>query len=210
MIVIILVFGWWLFSLGNKEENLISLRVESIPKDVIIRINDKVSSNGTKLKPGKYAVKVERDDFSSNTQVVVIEDRSSRYPNNEFVLTVTLDANSEKGRNILKKYSEKDYLELEGKSSQSGSSIGEDFKKENPIIGLLPYIQSYYRIDYGKTDEGKFKIVITANEPIGRQVAVERIRSWGFNPTNYLIEFKDFYNIFSPEQNKPIEPWGGL
>ncbi len=70
------------------------------------------------------------------------------------------------------------------------------FIDDNPITTRLPYIDPYYTIAYKTVGETSNDIVITIRTPSPRYryVAIEKLKAWGYDVTDYKIEFIDFKN----------------
>ena len=74
--------------------------------------------------------------------------------------------------------------------------LRESFVKDNPIVTNLPYINSYYSIEYKTAGETSNEITLTIRTPSPRYryEAVKQIRGWGYDPTSFKIEFIDYKN----------------
>lgn len=70
------------------------------------------------------------------------------------------------------------------------------FVSDNPIVKQLPYQHPYYSINYKTVGETTNDIIITIRTPSPRYrySAVEKLKSWGYDPTDYSIEFIDYKN----------------
>ena len=71
-----------------------------------------------------------------------------------------------------------------------------------PLLKELPYIDRYFRVDYGPGVKSKdpatsTAIYIRASSPENRQMALSWIRQQGFDPVDYEITFKSFDNPFA-------------
>lgn len=66
-----------------------------------------------------------------------------------------------------------------------------------PIIKRLPYYNALLQIDYSD-DSNLDSLTIVVEAPEGyRSAIVSKIKSWGFNPADYNITFKDYRNPFA-------------
>ncbi len=159
----------------------------------------KVTVDGKKVgktvyeKPGTYKVSVSLDGYATqNTEVTLSKDK----PETTVAIGLvpkTLDAQREIG-----KY-EDDYKKVQIQSSNKVNEIGQTQRDKYPIMASLPYRSSIYNIEYGKTDKQEFVIQVFAKSPANRQVALAKIRDWGYDPTNYTIQFVDLKNPFDPD-----------
>ncbi|MEO5950668.1 MAG: hypothetical protein ABIQ04_04425 [Candidatus Saccharimonadales bacterium] len=70
------------------------------------------------------------------------------------------------------------------------------FLTDNPIVSRLPYQDPYYNISY-KTDSqttNQITLTIRTPSPRYRYTAIGKLQSWGYDPTDYKIEFIDYKN----------------
>lgn len=66
-----------------------------------------------------------------------------------------------------------------------------------PVVKKLPYITRLLKIAYSEDSTlDLFTIVIEAPDGY-RSAAVNKIKSWGYNPADYKITFKDYRNPFA-------------
>ncbi len=66
-----------------------------------------------------------------------------------------------------------------------------------PITKRLPYNNRLLKIDYSEDSTlDSFTIVVDAHEGY-RSAVVSKIKSWGYNPADYNITFKDYRNPFA-------------
>ena len=66
----------------------------------------------------------------------------------------------------------------------------------NPILKKIPYTDPYYQISYKTVSATSNDIIITIHTPSPRYryYAIRELKSWGYDPTDYTIEFTDFVN----------------
>jgi hypothetical protein len=74
------------------------------------------------------------------------------------------------------------------------SNNGKYFTAKNPITTKLPYNDPYYTIGYTPRTDGGVDLTISTPSPRYRFYAVEKIRELGYDPTDFVIVFKDFKN----------------
>ena len=169
-----------------------SLTLITVPSDTKTTLNNKVvKANGTtRLKPGNYVLRSTRSGFADNQQTIDVTKSTHQTVNN------TLGANSAEG-NLWLKNNPAQQLKAEGLTSKALDTTGKQLTKDNPLVHYLPFYTSFYHIDYGKNAAGDVSIQIAAATPAGRQVALVRIRSWGYDPTDYKIVFTNLTNPFA-------------
>lgn len=168
--------------------------VHSVPDDAKVFVDDKkVRPSTLQLKPGKYSVRIERDGFEPQTQDLEVANSNQESLQVFFALT---PATSE-ARKWAENHTD-EYLALEHKAAENRSNQHLDVASSHPVALRLPHRSSFYSIDYDVSG-GDFKILIDAKTPLGRQVAVERLKSWGYEPSDYVIEFLHFASPFAQQ-----------
>ena len=182
----LITFNLWQ---NNQRKGKGVLEIRKIPNDTVIYVNkERVSGKSLYLSPGKYSISGQREGFDTYTREVEITKGEKQKA--FFVLVPRSDS-----ANQWVKDNDKQYSLIE---NEAGIYYGEEGTKlydKYPIMKNLPYRGSLYNIDYSLVDDN-FKIQISSNDALGRQVAVERIKSFGFEPTDYDIEFLEFNNPF--------------
>jgi hypothetical protein len=191
-----ITIGILAFSINKGRGNI---ELVTVPENAITEFKTsagvvlKKEGSGTlPLEPGDYVVTAQSDGFISKAVNLSLNTKDKRQ-----TLVLTLEPSSVEAREWAKK-NEKKYQDAEGKAGESDRKSGEEFRSSNPIISSLPYNSGYYRIDYGidRNNNDSFKLVITADTPNKRQVALEKIREFGYDPSDFVIEFKGVGNVF--------------
>ncbi|TAL15331.1 PEGA domain-containing protein [Patescibacteria group bacterium] len=153
-----------------------NLTVTVIPSDATITINGIRSSSVASLYPGVYSVTVTRDGFTTDTQAV---DLSHNLTISSYLAPVS---------DVAKKWAQ-----------GNASAYPEDFDYttgQQPILAQLPDSNLIYSIsaDSSATSENPPRITIDSL-PGYYNAPIDRIRSMGFDPENYVYTFK-FGNPF--------------
>lgn len=141
------------------------------------------------LKPGTYEMKAEAAGFDSAQKTVTVG-------KDEVTTSFLLTPVSEAAKTWALQHNGA-YLQAERQAGEETRKEGEAFTAANPITQYLPQKTSYYAINYRLDDKQQVVLQISATTPLGRQVAIEKIRSFGFDPTNYKVEFTDIKNPFT-------------
>lgn len=186
--IIGVMLSLFLINRSRQPRGILVLNVK--PVDSIIKIDGKKSGQGKiGLSPGEHQLIIARSGFADATLKFNI--------NNKQTLTKNfgLHPTSQEGYDWIKKHPG-DILQGEAFGPDRANEIDQTLKNY-PIIGYLPYHSGIYNIDYGSSGDNDLTVQISASGPIGRQVALARIRSWGFDPTDYKIVFTNFSNPFS-------------
>ena len=190
-IIVPLIIVGVLYLLNRNHADEVKVKVLTVPDTATVTANGKPVKKNTYLKPGKYEFEAKQDGFESLKRTVQLTD-------GERVVVMPLLPESDEAKDWAAN-NQQAYLDVEAIEGERAQQAGEDFANANPITQYLPYTDSLYSINYGRTpDNTTIYIRIDASSPVARQVAVERIRSWGFDPTDYKIVFVGLGNPFDP------------
>lgn len=191
IVVVMIIIGYFIYTSVSRSGK-IPVTINAVPSDAQITLNDVEVSMGTVyLKPGGYKIKAGKEgffDFTHETQI----DQSND------VINIPLLAKSEEAKKWAEE-NQSEYLELESKAGEAAEEQGEDFRTKNPIVNLLPHDSLLYTIGYRADPEdptgNSIIIEIDASEGY-RQQAVYQIYQWGYDPTNFKINFREYENLF--------------
>ena len=185
-VAVALIFGIYTAISQQGKTSVSLLLVGNAPK---VSIDNKpVRGNPIYLKPGKYKISAQANGFKPASKDVVVE-------GDKMTVTLILSPDSEEAEKWAKA-NEDDYLKAEAVAGKQARAEGEDFNTRNPLVRILPYKTGYYSIDYRVDQNDNAIIQITSSSALGRQVALEKIRSSGFDPTDYTFEFIGLANPF--------------
>lgn len=163
--------------------------ISVVPSDATITLNGKRVGNGNQwITAGTYELSITKDGFSPDKRSVKISEEKEQN-----VIVSSLVAKSDEA----KKWAEdnqKKYQDNEKYGAIAARVEGAYFAEKNPITTKLPFTDPYYTISYTPTKNGDVDLVITTPSPRYRFYAVEKIREFGFEPTDFTITFKDFKN----------------
>ena len=102
---------------------------------------EKLANNGDDwLVPGRYKIKAELDGFETLEKEVEVDEEGEN-------LYGSIEANSEKGREIAKKH-EKDYKQIEVFASAAARKKGAEEREKYPLIKDLPINNALFQIGY--------------------------------------------------------------
>jgi hypothetical protein len=185
-LLVLLVVGYGIYTSMNRAGK-VAVEVSLLPKTAEATANGIDIQNGTSyLKPGTYEVVVSKRDFKTVKQRVKI-DTVNKY------IQIALLGETEAGERYVEN-NRRQYLEFESKVAAASRTTGAAFKATNPITRLLPKITLVYRIGYTKPDGENINLTIQAITPAQRQAALQQIRDWGYDPTEFTIQFTSFAN----------------
>lgn len=192
LVVIFIGFYGWQY-IANRGKT--SLTIKKLPSNAVITMNgEKVRSGKVYLQPGTYKLKAESEGFATYERTVDITEGQAGVK-----AFFVLDPVSDQAISEVSKKT-KDYIKLEGEAGKYYEDISDNNAATYPIMKELPYRGPLYSIEYYQSG-GEFKLQIKSSDPLGRQVALERIREMGYEPSDYTIEYLDVKNPFVSEVN---------
>ena len=165
------------------------LTIAAVPSDMTIVADGQRLGNGTHWLPaGSYSISVQKDGFESQTKTVIVSPDKS---NN--VVAFSLTPRSDEAKKWAEEH-QRDYQKNETYGAIAARADGEYFTNNNPITKHLPFTDPYFSIAYIVNDDQSINLTISTPSPRYRFYAVEKIREWGYDPTDFRIVFKDFKN----------------
>lgn len=187
-ILAIVGIGWagYTIYLQQTRQGKIAITVTAVPSDTTITLNgsQKINPGVIYLAPGTYSVVGHKDGFDDFTREFSLDKDNSR-------ITVPLVPSSEEAKKWAQDNQSK-YSELEKIGGAIAAKNGEKFHKENPIVSKLPYENPYYTIGYQSSDDKTVTLIITAPSARYRYSALQEIRSWGYDPTDFKILYTNY------------------
>lgn len=182
--------------LAHSRSGKIAVKVTLLPGDAKITVNDKEIGGGTQyLDEGTYKVIVSKEGFKTSTETITIT------PDYNYIQTA-LTAESGDAKKWELSHT-KDIKEFEADVATASQTSGEAFKTKYPITKLLPVNELVYKIGYTTTpDKSALTLTIHAITPQQRQAALQQIRDWGYDPTDYKITFADYINLLQTDSER--------
>lgn len=141
------------------------------------------------LEPGDYKLSASRHDFMTTDKNFTVADSAS---------TVTLmlqpigsDAIDEANSDINKQMA----VDIEAFAGQKAIEQGATELDQNPVTAVLPYKNLLYEIGYKADPNDSNSVIVVIDAFQGyRNLALNRIRDLGYDPTNLKIEFGNSYD----------------
>lgn len=163
--------------------------VSVVPSNATISLNGDSLSNGTQwITPGEYTVTAARDGFTPiKQQVIVTQDKTDN------IIAVSLVPKSKDAKEWAAHH-QNEYKDNEKYGALQARAEGEYIADKNPITKKLPFKDPYYTIGYTVVDNKAITLTVSTTSPRYRFYAVEKIREWGYDPTDFKVVFKDFSN----------------
>lgn len=173
----------------------IAISVNVVPNTASLTIDGtQYPSSGTiYLVPGKsYSVKATMDGFADYTTTQYIDNTNNS-------INIALTAVSDSAKQWMQN-NQNQYLTNEGQAGASANAAGEAFTAKNPVTQYLPMDNLVYTLGYRSdpSDPSNMSIIITVDAAQGyRNGAVEKIRSLGYDPTQFKFQFTNYQNPFA-------------
>ncbi len=182
--VLIFVVGIWQFAAGASGTTLI---LTVVPNDSKVTIDSSATANPgyISLKPGGHNLFIYRDGFEAKT--IKIKVAAGQTYADSFALV----ANSQTGTDWLKSHPGQ-AQQAEAINGAAANSKGAVITRQQPILSVIPYIGSYFRIDFGRSkkqpgDPSIVALYISAVSNTARAKALRWITDQGYNPADYEI-----------------------
>lgn len=189
VVTIVSLVGLFLLLISNQTRLTGTLAIQSAPSAMTLKLNGRViqSSGDVRVPAGDHTLEASQEGFETKTIQVSIEERER-----EEIIIFLQPVNAE-GESYLASNPNEAYA-IEG---LVGSAIDEEAQQavqRNPIIEDLPVADRTFRIDYGPSRKDPNKpeaiaIIIRAIDKQGREDALNWMRTFGYNPSDYEIVY---------------------
>lgn len=179
------------------QQGKITVPISVVPGDstVIIDGEEQSNSGDIYLEAGEHKVKVSHPGFRT-------VERSYRiYDYNAPAIYISLIGESDEAKEWQQNNLSK-YRKLEILTTQQAHKYTEKFESRNPIVEDLPVKDPYFTISYKNIQDKTIQLTIWGTSPRYREFALEHLRSMGYDPTDYSIEFTDFDNPLKPAEDR--------
>ena len=167
-----------------------------IPNDATLSIDGQQFKPGMAyLKPGTYSVKAEKEGFRTYEDTIKIE-----APNTTDI-DIALAPESDEAKQW-QQDNMNQYYEFERRTGVRAIEFGQQFQERFPITAHLPFKNYIYSIGHRlkNLDNPSEGVIIEITAITGyREAALDKIREFGFDPTDYEINFNNYENPFSHE-----------
>lgn len=186
LFAVIVVWSVLIFVTRNGK---VAVVISAVPSDSSITLDGTRYSNGTSyIQPGTYEIVVQKTGFETvKTQTTVTDAKEQN------VIAVSLLPKSAQALKWADDH-QLEYSKNETYGSIQANSDGKFFTSQNPITTKLPFKDPYFTIGYVSEGNNTIKLTIQTPSPRYRFFALEQIRKWGYDPTNFIIQFTDFNN----------------
>lgn len=181
IIVGMIVFICLVLSLGALLFSSQSYSFSVIPSDATVKLDGRQQAVNKvyKTNRGKHSLVISRSGFSSLTTTFSGDQSGSEL--------FTLDPNSAEGYSWLQSHPDQE-MAREAAGGAAFARNSDKLSSQNPLIKMLPFKLSNLSIDYG-TPDSQLKIYVKAATPADRLEAIQLIRGFGYDPSDYIIVF---------------------
>lgn len=167
----------------------VGLYISTAPSNATVKIGDSQYGRGTQwLAPGTYPVEATRDGFETVTRTIIVS--SDKEQN---VLAISLVPKSEDAKKWAEQHQD-EYKRNEQYGAIEAAQTGKYLAKSAPITTKLPFKDPYFTIGYTIDEKQTVTLTIKTPSPRYRFYAIEKIREFGYDPTDFRVEFTDFKN----------------
>ncbi len=164
-----------------------SLKLSYFPNDATVYADgdSQGSAKSLSLSAGPHSIIIKRSGFADSINQVDLKAGQTK------ALSAALLPNSPEGFAWLQQHPDQQ-LQREAIGGQAFDQNSGNAAEKYPLITKLPIYHRDYKIDYGSSQKhsGAIAIYITAAGTIQRQEALDRIRSEGYDPSDYEIIFR--------------------
>lgn len=188
VLLFVVIVAWAVLTFIGRQGK-VAVFVSTVPRDAKVQFDDSIKGSGTQwLNPGVYTVHAKKDGFSSVTRKVTVTNKKSQN-----VVAMSLQPESDRA----KEWADKNidlYRKNETYGTIEANTNGEYFRNTHPITTKLPFTDPYFKIAYKTNSDQSIIITISTPSPRYRFYAIEKIREFGYDPTDFTIEFIQFKN----------------
>ena len=193
LVLLAVIIGWIIVILIGRIGKL-PVQVSVVPSSAEVTIDSRNLGSGTQwLTPGTYTITAKKDGFKQQKKTVVITNKKDKN-----VVSLSLEAESSEAKKWAEEHKD-EYTKNEKQGAIEASMEGKYFTDNNPITTKLPFKDPYFTIGYVTKGNSSIVLTISTPSPRYRFYAVEKIREFGYDPTDFTIEFKDFKNPLEAE-----------
>lgn len=193
VVIIVCLFGAllvWRHQVLESRHGKLAVPVRTVPHDATVTLStgETLPSRGDAyIAPGEYKVTVKADGFVSQTRELRVSEAAVPY------IYIGLGGESEAATKWQQRH-QRDYDQLEKLTTTKSREYSVQFDRNNPIVADLPIKDPYYSVGYRNDGDTSVTLVVWGTSPANRAAALDMLRSKGYDPTNYRIEYDGFDN----------------
>ena len=202
--LIILVLAVSLFFIIDESSRTVTIRFLVAPSTAKITLNDTAyqSAESYQITPGEYTLRIEKEGFESYEKTITLSD------NEQFNVSVAL--NVLPGNEDYYKQHPGEAYALETIWTDQMIAGSEVVIDNNPLLQILPidveyYINNqqyvHYQISFSIADPENVTVLINDYTGGNYDAALTRIRSEGYDPADYHIDYRDLSALYTGTEN---------
>ena len=190
VISLILMFISWAFSNSRSAQGGSYIDLAVTPSGSQVTLDGKgVKAAKLHVSAGSHTIIATKGGFATQTKKIELAENETRF------VGLALESNSTETKDWYKQHPE-DQQMLESIASRSFDQNSKDIVKRYPIIKELPFIDQFYRVDYGESktkssDPTAISLYITYYSKEGRQQALDWLKFKGYTPETTEINYID-------------------
>lgn len=186
-LILVSLIGWYIINRLYQSNN--PIQIYRLPADTEISIDGTViKGDRTNLPNGTYKIVAKKDGFLTSEDTLIVNDYTD-------AIVAQLLPESDEAIDWYEDNQDK-YIEMEGIIQNINAAADERFAEKNPIVKNLPideYVfQVGYVIDPDDTSGSSIRLTVYGIDGY-RNAAIRAIYDEGFDPAEYMIDFKDDY-----------------
>jgi hypothetical protein len=177
-----------------SHQGKLPVRVYLLPQDAKLTVDGSPISAGTAyLAPGSHVTVIGRDGYTTQTVSVFFSASQAVRSIDIALAPVSPDAKAwvDAHKDL--------YTAREARGGTNSRVFGQNFQANNPIVKQLPFSNYLFTIGYviDQSDPTGQSIIIKIDaDPGYRNGAIDQIRAFGFDPTDFNIQFNNYKDPF--------------
>ena len=203
-IAVIVILGISLIFIIDNATRTVSVRFMIAPASATITLNGQKYQNAEtyRIRPGNYDLLIAKDGFDPYQNSLVLND------NDDINISISLEI--QPGNEDYYKQHPNEAYALETIWTDQMIAGSEVVLADNPLLNILPinveyYIQNqqyvHYQISFRIDDPENVTVLINDYTGGNHDAALERIRTEGYNPDDYTIEYRDLSANYTGTDN---------
>ena len=203
-IAVIVILGISLIFIIDNATRTVSVRFMIAPASATITLDGQKYQNAEtyRIRPGNYDLLIAKDGFDSYQSSLVLND------NDDINISISLEI--QPGNEDYYKQHPNEAYALETIWTDQMIAGSEVVLADNPLLNILPinveyYIQNqqyvHYQISFRIDDPENVTVLINDYTGGNHDAALERIRTEGYNPDDYTIEYRDLSANYTGTDN---------
>jgi len=187
---VLLLLGFGVWSALNRRSFTTKIIIQVTPASSLITLgNNRIKAGTVGLRPDTYIIKASHDGFITDSKTVTVKSGSILY------VGLALLSNSSSTATWYQDHPADQQL-FEAITGKYFDIVTKSQLDTLPLVKYLPFIDLYYRVDYGQSkthlnDPSAVALYITYYSMAGKQQALEWLKFKGYDPSLLDIIYTD-------------------